>query len=106
VDSVINGLKMGPIRERIFFSFVYGVISGLRRRGLIREREIKTTVRTVENDPTSVIVLLCVCSAVGTDHFCFITSFLFYNYPRKEKIRQYWKYLNQAYDQTLGRRHN
>jgi len=69
VNGVISGLKMGLIGKRIFFSFIYGVITGLRRRGLIGEREIKTTVWTVENNSASVILFLRVCFTVGADHF-------------------------------------
>ena len=82
MDGVISALKRELIRERIFFSFVYGVISGLRRRGLIREREIKTTLWTVDNDPASVIVLLHVCFTVRTYHFLFHHPLFVLTIPR------------------------
>ncbi|RKY68966.1 MAG: hypothetical protein DRQ24_11220 [Candidatus Latescibacterota bacterium] len=69
MNGVISALKMGLIRERIFFSFIYGVISGLRRGRLIRERKIKTTVWAVDNDPASIVVLLHVCLTVWAYHF-------------------------------------
>jgi len=77
MNGVIGGLKMGLIGERIFFSFVYGVISSLRRRGLIRERKIKTTLGAVDNDPSSIVVLLHICLTVWAYHFIYIKEFLY-----------------------------
>jgi len=82
MDGVVSALKRGLIRERIFFSFIYGVIGGLKRGRLIREHEIKTAVWAVDNDPTSIIVLLHICFTVRTYHFLFHHPLFVLTIPR------------------------